>query len=169
MSDVISTYGRSETPQTPETAETPEPIAYDDSFDATEDDAVAEETDQAETVDEEENEDTAEAGEETAEARPAAATRGGTSVDDAVVSKIVTMVTGKADGVHGVGDEGTSVTVEGDVARITVAVVVEFGHVVKTLAEQVRVDVIDAVEKYLGLDVETVDVRVTDVHFPEAG
>lgn len=104
-----------------------------------------------------------------AEARPAAGTRGSTTVGDGVVTKIVNLVARKAEGVHGLGDEGISVEVDGDVATIKVSLVVEFGHAVNPLAEQVRVTVIEAVEQFLGLDVAVVDVHVTDIHIPDAG
>lgn len=104
--------------------------------------------------------------EETAEARPAAGSRGSTTVGDGVVTKLVTLVAGKAEGVHGL--DGVTVAVEGGAATITVALVIEFGHTVGKVAEAIRVAVIDAVERYLGLDVAAVDVEVTDIHLPEA-
>ena len=93
---------------------------------------------------------------------------GTTTVDDRVVSKIVNMVARKAEGVHTVGDDDVSVEVDGDIATIKIALVVEFGHVIKALAEQIRIDVIGAVEQFLGLDVASVDVRVRDIHLPDA-
>jgi uncharacterized alkaline shock family protein YloU len=104
----------------------------------------------------------------TAETRPAAGTRGSTTVDDGVVAKIVNMVARKAEGVHGLGDEGISVELDGDIATIKVSLVVEFGHAVKALAEQIRINVIEAVEQFLGLDVAVVDIHVTDIHLPDA-
>lgn len=105
----------------------------------------------------------------TAEARPAAGTRGSTTVGDGVVTKIVNLVARKAEGVHDLGDEGISVEVDGEVATIKVSLVVEFGHAVNPVAEQVRVNVVEAVEQFLGLDVAVVDVHVTDIHIPDAG
>lgn len=104
----------------------------------------------------------------TAETRPAAGTRGDTTVGDGVVAKVVTMVALKAEGVHGLDDKGTSVELDGDIATIKVSLVVEFGHVVKTVAEQTRIAVIEAVEQFLSLDVAGVDVHVTDIHLPDA-
>jgi uncharacterized alkaline shock family protein YloU len=104
----------------------------------------------------------------TAETRPAAGTRGSTTVGDGVVAKIVNMVTRKTEGVHGLDDEGISVEVDGDIATIKVSLVVEFGHAVKALAEQIRINVIEAVEQFLSLDVAVVDVHVTDIHLPDA-
>ncbi|UJW29651.1 Asp23/Gls24 family envelope stress response protein [Saccharothrix sp. AJ9571] len=121
-------------------------------------------TAEAETATEEEEEEETVA----APARPAAAVRGNTSVDDGVVTKVVTMVARKVEGVHELG-ESISVGIEGDVALIEIPLVIEFGHAVKALAEQLRTDVIEAVEQFLGLEVEAVDVRVTDIHLPDAG
>jgi len=101
-------------------------------------------------------------------ARPAAGTRGSTTVADGVVSKIVIRVARGAEGVHELDEAGTSVEVDGEVATIAVTLVVEFGRAVKTLAEQIRVQVIEAVEEYLGLEVASVDVHVADIHFPDA-
>ncbi|MFC4855866.1 Asp23/Gls24 family envelope stress response protein [Actinophytocola glycyrrhizae] len=103
-----------------------------------------------------------------AEARPAARTRGNTTVADGVVSEVVNMVAREVDGVYRLDDEDISVTVDSDIATIRVALTVEHGHAVRTLAEQVRIDVIDAVEQFLGLDVAAVDVHVSDIHSPEA-
>ncbi|MGW5721308.1 Asp23/Gls24 family envelope stress response protein [Amycolatopsis sp. NPDC003865] len=146
---------------------------------------TAEDTDEAEETDEagESGEDTGEAVSEEAEApaveeveapaeeaaRPAAGTRGSTTVADGVVSKIVIRVARGAEGVYELDEAGTSVEVDGEVATIAVTLVVEFGRAVKTLAEQIRVQVIEAVEEYLGLEVATVDVHVADIHFPDAG
>jgi uncharacterized alkaline shock family protein YloU len=102
------------------------------------------------------------------EARPAAGTRGSTTVSDGVVTKIVTRVARKPEGVHSLADEDIAVEIDGDVVTIQASLVVEFGHAVKALAEQLRIDVIEAVEGFLGLDVAAVDVHVADIHFPDA-
>ncbi|UOZ04112.1 Asp23/Gls24 family envelope stress response protein [Amycolatopsis sp. WQ 127309] len=103
-----------------------------------------------------------------AAARPAAGTRGATTIGDDVVVKIVYRVARKAEGVHELTSDDVEVAVDGDVATITISVVIDFGHAVKALAEKIRTDVIDAVEKFLGLDVEGVDVHIADIHFPDA-
>lgn len=82
--------------------------------------------------------------------------------------KIVYRVARKAEGVHELTSDDVEVAVDGDVATITISVVIDFGHAVKALAEKIRTDVIDAVEKFLGLDVEGVDVHIADIHFPDA-
>jgi uncharacterized alkaline shock family protein YloU len=101
--------------------------------------------------------------------RTAAGMRGSTTVDGGVVAKVVNMVAGEPDGVYGLDDEGSSVAVDDDVATIRVALVVEYGHPVRALAEKVRINVVDALEQFLGLDVAAVDVHVSDIHQPEAG
>ncbi|MFB9685130.1 Asp23/Gls24 family envelope stress response protein [Amycolatopsis plumensis] len=100
--------------------------------------------------------------------RPAPGSRGSTTVADGVVGKIVTRIAAQTEGVHSVAGDGITVELADEVAWVTIPVVVEFGHAVKALGEQIRVAVIDAVEQYLGLDVEVVDVHVADIHFPEA-
>ncbi|HJQ47474.1 MAG TPA: Asp23/Gls24 family envelope stress response protein [Amycolatopsis sp.] len=103
-----------------------------------------------------------------AETRPAAGTRGSTTVGDGVVAKLVSMVARKADGVHDLDDDGVVVAVDGGVATLKVSLVLLFGHTVNTVAEEIRIAVIDAVEQYLGLDVAAVDVNVTDIQLPNA-
>lgn len=137
---------------------------------AEEDEPVAAESDDApavaetDEVDADETEPVAEA----AETRPAAGARGNTTLGDGVVAKIVNLVAAKTDGVHGLDSEGTSVAVDDDIATIKVSLVVEYGHPIKALAEQIRTNVIDAVEQFLGLDVAAVDVHVSDIHQPDA-
>jgi uncharacterized alkaline shock family protein YloU len=128
--------------------------------------AVAEETEAAEEVPVVVATE-AEAAEE-AGSRAAAGARGSTTVADGVVSKIVIRVARKAEGVYELDEAGTSVEVDGEVATIAVTLVVEFGRAVKTLAEQIRIQVVEAVEQYLGLEVASVDVHVADIHFPDA-
>ena len=102
-----------------------------------------------------------------AETRPAAGSRGSTTVADGVVVKLVTRVAAKAEGVHELDEAGISVDVDGEVVTIAITLVVEFGRAVKELAEQIRIKLIEAVEQYLGLEVAIVDVHVADIHFPE--
>lgn len=152
---------------TAETEAEAEPVAEAD--EPAEDEAVVAEAEPvAETEPVAEAAPVAEA-EPAAAARPAAGTRGSTTVADGVVGKIVLRIAAQTEGVHSVDESGITVELADDVAWITIPVVVEFGHAVKALGEQVRVAVIDAVEQYLGLDVEVVDVHVTDIHFPELG
>ncbi|HEY3468329.1 MAG TPA: Asp23/Gls24 family envelope stress response protein [Amycolatopsis sp.] len=101
-------------------------------------------------------------------ARPAAGTRGSTTVADGVVAKIITRVAARAEGVHSLDADGIKVELADEVAWITIPLVLEFGHAIKVVGERIRMTVIDAVEQYLGLDVEVVDLHITDIHFPEA-
>ncbi|MEV4146819.1 Asp23/Gls24 family envelope stress response protein [Amycolatopsis sp. NPDC049691] len=144
--------------------------AEDDGETVSEVDTAESEEDSGEAVSAEETEAPVVAEAPVAEeaARPAAGTRGSTTVADGVVSKIVIRVARGAEGVHELDEAGTSVEVDGEVATIAVTLVVEFGRAVKTLAEQIRVQVIEAVEEYLGLEVASVDVHVADIHFPDA-
>jgi len=142
----------------------------DTDTDTAADEAVAEEAEAAEEVPvavETTETEAAEAADE-AGSRPAAGSRGSTTVADGVVSKIVIRVARKAEGVYELDEAGTSVEVDGEVATIAVTLVVEFGRAVKTLAEQIRIQVVEAVEQYLGLEVASVDVHVADIHFPDA-
>jgi uncharacterized alkaline shock family protein YloU len=103
-----------------------------------------------------------------AETRPTAGTRGNITVGDEVVVKVVNIVAGKIDGVHSLDDGGISVEVDDGIATIKVSLVIVYGHAIKALAEQIRIDVIEAVEQFLGLDVAAVDVHVSDIHPPTA-
>ncbi|MFE0019474.1 Asp23/Gls24 family envelope stress response protein [Amycolatopsis sp. NPDC059021] len=146
--------------------------------DADEDDATTEEGEEetesddapvaatSEAVEEETGE--ADVEPDTPETRPAAGVRGSTTVGDDVVAQLVTMLTRKTEGVHELAAEGVSAGLDGEVATIAVRVVVEFGHAVKTLAERIRISVIEAVEEFLGLDVAAVDVHVAGIHLPDA-
>lgn len=145
-----------------------------DSVDTESDEEVAEETDTAENTVEAPavvvEADVVDEAERVvaAAARPAAGTRGATTIGDDVVTKIVVRVARKADGVHELSSEGVEVAVDDQIATITISLVIEFGHAVKALAEKVRTDVIEAVEQFLGLDVEGVDVHIADIYFPDA-
>jgi len=50
---------------------------------------------------------------------------------------------------------------------IDISVVVEYGAAIVTVSEQIRENVISAVEFGTGLDVVAVNVNVTDVHLPD--
>ena len=74
----------------------------------------------------------------------------------------VTGGTGQASVSNGVGvEKGESQT------SIAVSVVVEYGASIVTVSEQIRENVIRAVEFGTGLEVVAVDVDVTDVHLPD--
>lgn len=67
------------------------------------------------------------------------------------------------------GDRGVSVRLEGRAAVISITIVIEFGFVVHSVTEAVRVKVINSVEHLLGLEVVEVNILVDDVHVPDAG
>lgn len=118
------------------------------------------------------------------------ADRGSTTIADEVVEKIAGIAARQAPGVYdlggdvarvfaavrervGLGDaeeagtRGVQVRLTGTSATIKVVIVVEYGSVVRTVAEAVRAEVILAVETMLGLDVTVVDIVVDDVHVEE--
>ncbi|MBB5872101.1 putative alkaline shock family protein YloU [Allocatelliglobosispora scoriae] len=116
------------------------------------------------------------------------ADRGRTTIRHEVVEKIAGIAAREVPGVHDLGgdvarifssvkeriglgegesDQGVTVTLEGRTAAIEVVIVIEFGYVVHSVTDTVRVKVINSVENLLGLEVTGVDVIVDDVHVPE--
>lgn len=63
--------------------------------------------------------------------------------------------------------KGVRLVVEGetDQVSVTVAILVQYGHVVPEVARSVQESVASAVENTSGLKVSTVNVSVTGVHF----
>jgi uncharacterized alkaline shock family protein YloU len=120
------------------------------------------------------------------------ADRGTTTIADEVVEKIAGIAAREVPGVYDLGgdvsrafasvreriglgkadedaDRGISVRLEGSRARVEITLVIEYGHVVQTVATEVRANVISLVEKMLNLQVTEVDIVVDDVHVPDAG
>ncbi len=117
--------------------------------------------------------------------------RGDTTIADGVVAKIAGLAAREVPGVHAMGNAArraignlaqrvpgsTRPSVSGGVsvekgereAAIDITVVVEHGAPVVTVSEQIRENVISAVEHGTGLAVVSVDVNVTDVHLPDEG
>ena len=99
-----------------------------------------------------------------ASTRPDAADRGQTTVDEAITDKLVRAAVTKVAGVHAIDDAGTSISVDGDVATVTVAIIAEFGTPLRSAAREIRTGVIEALEGYLEYDVEAVNIHVSDIH-----
>ncbi len=112
--------------------------------------------------------------------------RGGTRIEDTVVSKIAGIAAQEVEGVRmgggttqaiggilssvtGAGGQARGVSVEvGTVeAAVDLTMTVEYGKSIPQIAEAVRRNVIDRVENLVGLNVTEVNVSVNDVFFPE--
>lgn len=119
------------------------------------------------------------------------ADRGTTTIADEVVEKIAGIATREVPGVHDLGgdaarvfggqgeriglgdadddsDRGIRVRLDGREAAVGITLVVEYGYVVRAVTDKVRANVIGAVENLLDLDVTEVNIRVDDVHVPDA-
>src|SRR3712207_3435258 len=117
--------------------------------------------------------------------------RGGTRIEDSVVSKIAGIAAQEVDGVRmgggtqqaiggilssvtggsvgGGGSQSRGVSVEvGEVeAAIDATLTVEYGKSIPQIAQAVRQNIINRVENLVGLNVTEVNVAVNDVFFPE--
>jgi uncharacterized alkaline shock family protein YloU len=116
------------------------------------------------------------------------ADRGRTTIRQEVVEKIAGIAAREVPGVYDLGgdvarvfsavkeriglgeaeaDQGVSVVLTGTTATVQVTLVIEFGYVVHSVTDTVRVKVINSIENLLGLEVTAVDVIVDDVHIEE--
>ncbi len=116
--------------------------------------------------------------------------RGGTWIEDSVVSKIAGIAAQEVDGVRmgggtsqaiggllssvtgssgGSGGQSRGVSVEvGEVeAAVDVTLTVAYGISIPQVAEAVRRNIINRIENLVGLNVTEVNISVSDVFFPE--
>ena len=111
---------------------------------------------------------------------------GTTSIDDVVVSKIAGIAAREVSGVAALGGggarmmgsiresfgasedvrQGVSVDVANGTASIEIAIIAEYGVAIHELAEAIRRNIMNAVERMTGLSVDRVDVVVHDVKLP---
>ncbi|HEY0239750.1 MAG TPA: Asp23/Gls24 family envelope stress response protein [Friedmanniella sp.] len=115
---------------------------------------------------------------------------GDTAIADTVVAKIAGMAAREVPGVFSMGNaarraisgltnrvsggtgqasvsNGVSVQKGESQATVDVSVVIEYGASIVTVSDQIRENVIRAVEFGTGLEVVSVDINVTDVHLPD--
>ena len=112
---------------------------------------------------------------------------GTTTIDDVVVSKIAGIAAREVSGVDALGGggarmigniresfgasedvrQGVDVEVADGTARIDIAITAEYGVAIHELAEAIRRNIMNAVERMPGLSVERVNVVVHDVKLPK--
>lgn len=112
---------------------------------------------------------------------------GTTTIDNVVVSKIAGIAAREVSGVDSLGGggarmigniresfgasedvrQGVDVEVTEGTARIEIAISAEYGVAIHELAEAIRRNIMNAVERMTGLSVERVDVVVHDVKLPK--
>ena len=112
---------------------------------------------------------------------------GTTTIDDVVVSKIAGIAAREVSGVDALGGggarmigniresfgasedvrQGVDVEVADGTARIDIAITAEYGVAIHELAEAIRRNIMNAVERMTGLNVERVNVVVHDVKLPK--
>lgn len=112
---------------------------------------------------------------------------GTTTIDDVVVSKIAGIAAREVSGVDSLGGggarmigniresfgasedvrQGVDVEVAEGSARIEIAITAEYGVAIHELAEAIRRNIMNAVERMTGLSVKRVNVVVHDVKLPK--
>lgn len=112
---------------------------------------------------------------------------GNTTIADLVVAKIVALATREVDGVYAMGGgtarmmgavrqrvpgvrasdaQGVAVEVGERQAAADIDLVVEYGVAIPDLANAVRTNVINSVERICGLEVTEVNIGIDDIHLP---
>lgn len=103
--------------------------------------------------------------------------RGRTFIDDEVVSVIARIAAENVEGVHKLGEStlramfsgtyrhsGVASEVGMKEAAVDVEIVAEFGYCIRTITQQLRREIIEAVERMANRKVVEVNVYVVDVH-----
>ncbi|NKZ04168.1 Asp23/Gls24 family envelope stress response protein [Actinomadura latina] len=98
------------------------------------------------------------------------AVEGRITIDDAVLEKIASLAALEVAGVTGPAPAGTRVAVDQDDDEVTVdlTIAVEYGSVVKDVAQAVQQNVARVTGLMLGMRVAAVNVSVEDVRMPAA-
>jgi uncharacterized alkaline shock family protein YloU len=118
-----------------------------------------------------------------------AAEKGRTSIADVVVAKIAGTAAREIPGIYELGGgtarafrairervpgagrpsvaQGVSVEVGERQAAIDLVLVIEYGISISDVAQAVRENIIDAVERMTGLEVVEVNIAIDDIHLPE--
>jgi uncharacterized alkaline shock family protein YloU len=90
------------------------------------------------------------------------------TVDDAVLEKIAALAALEVAGVAGPAPAGTRVAVDEDETAVDLAIAVEYGCVIKDVAQAVQANVARVTGLMLGTRVAAVNVSVGDVRMPAA-
>ncbi|WP_447968505.1 Asp23/Gls24 family envelope stress response protein [Nitrospira sp. M1] len=124
----------------------------------------------------------------TQETSPLASSQGKTTIADDVVAKMVTLAAKEIDGIydigsqklgdqltgltqrlsgHGSSEQGVQVEVGEREVAIDLSVIAQYGVRIPDLTAAVRRNVIDRVERLLGLVVKEMNIKVSGLHLPE--
>lgn len=96
------------------------------------------------------------------------AVEGRITVDDAVLEKIAALAALEVAGVAGPSPAGTRVSSDDEEATVDLAIAVEYGCVIKDVAQAVQANVARVIGLMLGTRVAAVNVSVADVRMPAA-